>query len=556
MEVCAGLYSLERIIIFKNRNLEEGEFIGGMFMNWNLRLSRIAVWGGAIVLFALAAAFLVSILIEGPLRRHMENEMNRSLKGYTVRLPDLDFHPIGLSVTLKDLTVLQQAHPDPPVAHFPVLHASLHWRAILAGRLVAEFELERPRIYINLAQLRAEAASEVPVEERGWQGAVQAIYPLKVNLLTIRDADLVYIDQDPKRPLHLSQLFLKANNIRNIYSPERTYPSPFRLEGNVFGTGRMAVKGNANFLAEPHPGIDAYLDLEETPLDYFRPILARYNFQISDGLLSASGKIEYAPQIKIAHLRTLTANKVKLDYIHSAKTAPQEKRRAEETREAAREVSNKPGVLLRIDDLRLTGDLGMVNQAADPSYRLFFNRMDFHLTNLSNHFSEGEARAKLNGYFMGSGNTSATAAFRPETDGPDFDLAVKIVGTKLPAMNDLLRAYGNFDVVAGSFSPLYSEIRVKNDTIDGYVKPLFKDVDVYDRRQDEEKNLFRKVYEGLVGGVAELLENQPREQVATQADLSGEVEDPQASTWQIVVRLIQNAFVKAILPGFEREASG
>jgi hypothetical protein len=38
------------------------------------------------------------------------------------------------------------------------------------------------------------------------------------------------------------------------------------------------------------------------------------------------------------------------------------------------------------------------------------------------------------------------------------------------------------------------------------------------------------------------------------ADLTGRVDDPDASALQVVVRLIQNAFFKAILPGFERQA--
>jgi hypothetical protein len=35
--------------------------------------------------------------------------------------------------------------------------------------------------------------------------------------------------------------------------------------------------------------------------------------------------------------------------------------------------------------------------------------------------------------------------------------------------------------------------------------------------------------------------------------VSGRVENPQTSTLQVIVRLIQNAFFQAILPGFERE---
>jgi hypothetical protein len=118
------------------------------------------------------------------------------------------------------------------------------------------------------------------------------------------------------------------------------------------------------------------------------------------------------------------------------------------------------------------------------------------------------------------------------------------------AMNKLLRAYGDFDVVQGFFS-VYTEFRVKNGAVRGYVKPLFKELDVYDPRQDREKGLFQKVYEGLVGGVSELLENIPRDEVATKADISGRLENPQASTWQVLVTLVQNAFFQSILPGFE-----
>jgi hypothetical protein len=46
----------------------------------------------------------------------------------------------------------------------------------------------------------------------------------------------------------------------------------------------------------------------------------------------------------------------------------------------------------------------------------------------------------------------------------------------------------------------------------------------------------------------------PRDEVATKSDMSGPVENPQANTWQIIVKLVQNAFFNAILPGFEGRA--
>jgi len=78
---------------------------------------------------------------------------------------------------------------------------------------------------------------------------------------------------------------------------------------------------------------------------------------------------------------------------------------------------------------------------------------------------------------------------------------------------------------------------------------------VYDKRKDKEKRLFHKMYEMLVGGVARILESGQTGEVATKADISGPVEKPYLSTWQIIGQLIKNAFVKAILPGFEEEVS-
>ncbi len=245
-----------------------------------------------------------------------------------------------------------------------------------------------------------------------------------------------------------------------------------------------------------------------------------------------------------------------MDYIHSQSTAGAEKKRAAVVGKAAREVSNKRGVLLRADQVSLIGcTLGIVNKAARKPYRIFLTDTDFHLSNFSNQFSQGPAQARLKAKFMGSGNTTASATFRPENAGSDFDLHLKIRQTQLTAMNNVLRAYGNFDVSAGIFS-LVTELHVRNRRISGYIKPFFKDMKVYDRRKDRERGFGHQMYEMLVGGVAKLLQNRSQHEVATKADISGPVGNPETSTWQIVGQLIKNAFFKAILPSFEKEATG
>lgn len=198
--------------------------------------------------------------------------------------------------------------------------------------------------------------------------------------------------------------------------------------------------------------------------------------------------------------------------------------------------------------MNVNGEFGFVNEAADQRYRLLISDTEFFIRNFSNQFVKGAAEFGLRGKFMGTGKTLVTGVFRPEKKGPDFRLDVSIENTAMKPMSDLFRAYGNFEIEEGLFF-FYSELRVEVDKINGYVKPMFQDMKVTDNRNEEERSIFHKLYIGILRGLTELLEN-PQDRVATQADISGPLEDPSASTWQIIQRLVQNAFFKSILPGF------
>ncbi len=518
--------------------------------------SKTLRWGFGILAAIAVVLFLASFLLDEPLRRITETKLNRDLKGYTVRLPALHFQLLNLSLSLKKMTVIQQAHPDHPVASFPLLKASVHWSGLLAGKLVAEFRLTEPKININLLQLRSEVDSTVPLKERGWQQAVEDIYPLKINSLKIDNADITYIGTDQKRPLILSHFNLQAKNIRNIYLPDKVYPSSFHLDTAIFGTGQGSIDGAGNFLAKPYPGIKGHIKLHTVPVDYFNTVITDSNFSIHGGQLTASGDAEIAPTVKIAHLKSLEIQGMTIDYIHSQLTAAVEKKRALMAEKKAKELVNKPGILLTADQVHLTGcTIGIMNKAARKPYRIFFSDADLLAQNFSNQSSHGTAQVKLKAKFMGSGITTASAAFRPEKAGVNLDLYVKIKDSQMTAMNDVLLSYGDFDVSAGVFS-LITELHVKNGTISGYIKPFIKDMDVYDSRKDKGRGVPHQLYEMMVGGVSKILENRSHQEVATRVDIKGPVGNPHTSTLQMVVELIKNAFFKAIIPNFEKGIPG
>jgi hypothetical protein len=90
------------------------------------RWARGLVWAGLVVVLLVIAGAAASVLIEEPLRRRIEAQMNSRLDGYTTKIGRLDFHPLGFAIDFEDLEIVQNAHPDPPVGRIARITTSVH----------------------------------------------------------------------------------------------------------------------------------------------------------------------------------------------------------------------------------------------------------------------------------------------------------------------------------------------------------------------------------------------------------------------------------------------
>jgi len=99
----------------------------------------------------------------------------RNLVGYHTTLNHAHLQLLDGSLTLYGLVVHQNKHPNPPVADMARMAFHIQWREIFTGHVVADVLLTHPRVHINLIQLRAEKADPVPLSQKGWQDAIQAI---------------------------------------------------------------------------------------------------------------------------------------------------------------------------------------------------------------------------------------------------------------------------------------------------------------------------------------------------------------------------------------------
>ncbi len=508
------------------------------------------VWFVAVPLALLLVVMIGLSFIDEPLRAYAERELNRRLPAYTIQIGSLVLRPMSLSVDLKDVVVRQKDHPEPPIAAVSTMHGSIQWSALLSGRVVTDQSIDHPVIHFTRPQAAKELEAS-PEQQESWQELLFAMHEVQLNQVRITNGDVTYRENATSKPLHLTELNVRVENIRNVRSKPRQYPSDIHLEAVVFEKGHIRLDGHADFFAEPSLALNADVTLTDIRLADLLPLTAQLQVHLSQGTLSTEGHMEYAPTVQEVRLRTLTLVGVKADFVHSARTEKKVKETGKKAARAAEQAANHPTLLLRIDEGKIrNSEFGLVNKATDPQYRVFITDTEIDLENWSNQLSEGTAIVRLHGLLMGTGDTNISGAFRPETKSPDFNLSVKIIRTQVKSLNQLLRAYGGVDVASGVFS-VYSEMTVKNDQVRGYLKPLFKDLKAYDPVQDQDKGLLRKIYEKTINVAAELLKNTPREEVATKAEVSGPVENPQANTWELVVTLFKNAFFDAVLPGLE-----
>jgi hypothetical protein len=519
----------------------------------HVRGSRVAGWIVGALVVLVAGVYIASYFLDPVIRTRVENSMNQRLVGYHTKLSHAHLQLLNGSLFLDGLVVTQNAHPSPPVADLPQMSFRIQWSELVLGRVVADVLLTHPRVHIDLIQLEAQNASKVPLRKEGWQEAIQSVYPFKINLFRIEDGEATYIDTDPDRPLYLKAIALRADNIRNIRSKQQRYPSPIWAKSTVFDNGRLTIDGRANFLDDPFPGVLANYSIERIPLSKFEPVVQRANLHVYQGILQSKGVVEYSPRIARAEVETATIDAVHLDYVHTEQSAAAETSRIRTVKNAAAKVNNAPGIELKAHEVALTNStLKFINNGANPHYKIVITDTNLRATNLSNHESEGTANINFNGKLMGSGDSKLTAVLRPEHQGPDFDFDLESNDTDLTAFNDLLRSYGKFDVASGKVS-VFSQVTVKNHYVSGYVKPLFTDLKVYDSQKDKKKPVLKKAYEVVIGGAAKLLKNRKTQEVATKIDISGSIKNPNVDPWQAIGQFIYNAFVNAIVPGFDRE---
>jgi len=140
---------------------------------------------------------------------------------------------------------------------------------------------------------------------------------------------------------------------------------------------------------------------------------------------------------------------------------------------------------------------------------------------------------------------------------PTFQMAVRLIGLDVTTINDLALTYGKFNFKQGFFD-LVVEIDSSEGQMNGYIKPLFRNLRIFDVVQDikYDNDPLQFFWQALLGVTTGVLTNQQRDQFGTLIPFTGDMSSPNTDLLSAIGNILRNAFVRAYLPRLEDGSDG
>lgn len=211
-------------------------------------------------------------------------------------------------------------------------------------------------------------------------------------------------------------------------------------------------------------------------------------------------------------------------------------------------------VPIKINRFAVTnGQFHFRNFHTDPPVNIYAQNIQLTVSNLTNSKELSKtlvADMRGSAVALNSGNIEVEGAIDPYADKPTFDLDFALEGLEVTELNDFLKAYINADAHGGR-AFVYLEMKARNGEFQGYVKPLIKELELFEWNEDDD-GFLTMLWEGLLAGASELIENHPRDQIGTRVPIRGTLENPDPDITEAILAVLRNAFIEALRMGVEQ----
>lgn len=160
---------------------------------------------------------------------------------------------------------------------------SIHWEALLHGRIVSSVRLTKP--VINFA---VKDKDNQTGKEADWTNPIKNLMPVDINVISFESGKLTYQDfaSHPQVNIYIRNMDGDIRNLRNVVDASKPLPSTIKVQGDSIGGGKLSIKGRMNVLKDV-PDMDLQTQLENVNLTALNNYSDAYgNFDFKDGVFN------------------------------------------------------------------------------------------------------------------------------------------------------------------------------------------------------------------------------------------------------------------------------
>ncbi|SDU13144.1 protein of unknown function [Verrucomicrobium sp. GAS474] len=201
------------------------------------------------------------------------------------------------------------------------------------------------------------------------------------------------------------------------------------------------------------------------------------------------------------------------------------------------------------------GELRFSNPRSTPPVDLRMTELQVLGTNLTNGASSKEelsGKIDIRCKVLKTASLKSHIDLNPIATLPDFHLTLELSDVSFPELNNFLLAYAGIDAEKGKMQA-YSELRVKNGKLDGYLKPIIEDPS-FVKLEDLGDHPLKFLKETIVSAILFFFTNHAHDTVATRIPLEGSVDKPDTNWFTLIGGLLRNAWIEHMKPGLDKQA--
>jgi hypothetical protein len=200
------------------------------------------------------------------------------------------------------------------------------------------------------------------------------------------------------------------------------------------------------------------------------------------------------------------------------------------------------------------GDIHFLDFHADPKVDLEIAHLELAAENMSNSKKVKvplPATVKITARPLKTGTFEMDMAINFDEKYATFTQNFKMEHVPAIGANSALQKYAKVQVVRGEIG-LYSQLTGDKGIYHGYAKPFFTDLEFAPNPKD--KGGPGAIWAGVVNTVKGVFENDQKV-IATEADISGRVDQPKVDALSVIAGVLWNAWIQSLASGFDPSKS-